>query len=158
MKRFFIPTLLNNPRAVFADFDNFYRAFENSASSRTNGDSRSILPDYRVHEDEGVYNIELDLPGISDKDIDISVKENILTITATRKREAKNENSENGEAVENIVAKYERSFTIGDKIDTDNIAAICRDGMLMLSLPISEEKASIKKIEVNKHLENSENK
>ncbi len=155
MKRFFIPTLTHNPRSIFADLDSFYRAFEsaaaNSGSNLANSESSSILPNFRIHEDDKMHNIEIDLPGVSDKDIDVSVKDNLLTVSATRKRETKDEN---GESIESVVAKYERSFTLGERIDTENIAAITRDGMLLLSLPISEEKDNTKKIEVNKHLEN----
>ncbi len=148
MKRFFIPTLSNNPRALFAELDNFYKSCQCSSS---NSENSSLLPDYRMHEEQGgTYNIELDLPGVADKDIDIAVKDNILTVSATRKRETKDEK---GEIAEKVVAKYERSFTLSDKIDTENIAAITRDGMLLLSLPMIEEKNTIKKIEVNKHLE-----
>lgn len=182
MKRFFIPTLLNNPNTLFSDFDSFYRAYLNATSSRadasnssnaSNSSRHSILPNYRVHEDDKAYSLEIDLAGVNEKDIDISIKDNVLTVSATRKRLIKAEksedventesrenaeNSENSELVESVVAKYERSFSIGNKIDTDNIDAICRDGVLLLSLPISEEKVSIKKIEVNKQLESSEDK
>ncbi len=149
MKRFFIPTLLNNTGSLFADMDSFHRAFETARSNNTNSDT--ILANYRMHEDEGVYNIELDLPGVAEADIDIAVKDNVLSISATRKRKTKDDK---GEVVESVVAKYERSFTLGDKVDVDNIAAITADGMLLLSLPMSEEKDTVKKIEVNKHLEN----
>ncbi len=184
MRRFFIPTLTHNPRSnyksLFADFDSFYRAFENTASNNgANRESASILPNYRMHEDEGVYSIEIDLPGVAESDIDVSVKDNVLTVSALRKRMVKAQNSENvessaniengenaansentenvksAEMVEKIVAKYERSFTINDRIDVDNIAAITRDGMLLLSLPIAEEKDTTRKIEINKHLENN---
>ncbi len=150
MKRFLVPTLFNSPSSLFGNFNKFYSSSCSCGDSCSCNEERFILADYRTHEEDGVYNIELDLPGVSDKDIDISIKENVLTINATRKRQVKDEK---GELVEKSVASYKRSFTLGEKIDIENINAITVDGMLLLSLPISEQRLAVKKIEVNKKLE-----
>ena len=139
MKINLIPMLFNRS----TDMDSIYSLFDRMPSSNEN----IIHSNYRINEDNGKYDIEVDLPGVSDKDIDISIDNNMLTIKAERKKEVKYDEDK---AIEKSIAKYERSFTISDKIDVENINAILKDGILMLSLSINEKEKTVRKIEVNK--------
>ncbi len=100
---------------------------------------------YKIYEDEKGYTIEMDMPGVKKSDLEIGVKENILSIYAERKKVIKSEEGDK----EEIVSKYEQSFNISDKsIDVDNISANFENGVLILTLPKKEEVKYEKKIEI----------
>ena len=102
------------------------------------------MSDYKIEEDDKNYFIEMDMPGVKKEDLEIGVKENILSIYAERKKEDKTENKESV-----VVSKYEQSFNISAKgIDVDNIQANLDNGVLKITLPKKEEVKFEKKIEI----------
>ena len=103
------------------------------------------MSDYKIEEDDKNYFIEMDMPGVKKEDLEIGIKENILSIYAERKKEDKTENKE---AV--VVSKYEQSFNISAKgIDIDNIQANLENGILTLTLPKKEEVKYERKINIS---------
>ena len=103
------------------------------------------MSDYKIEEDDKNYFIEMDMPGVKKEDLEIGIKENILSIYAERKKEDKMENKE---AV--VVSKYEQSFNISAKgIDIDNIQANLENGILTLTLPKKEEVKYERKINIS---------
>ena len=102
------------------------------------------ISDYKIEEDDKNYIIEMDMPGVKKEDLEVGVKENILSIYAERKKEDKTENKESV-----VVSKYEQSFNISAKgIDVDNIQANLDNGVLKTTLPKKEEIKFEKKIEI----------
>ncbi len=102
------------------------------------------MSDYKIEEDEKNYIIEMDMPGVKKEDLEVGIKENILSIYAERKKEDKTENKESV-----VVSKYEQSFNISAKgIDVDNIQANLDNGVLKITLPKKEEVKFEKKIEI----------
>ena len=100
---------------------------------------------YKIYEDDKGYTIEMDMPGVKKSDLEIGVKENILSIYAERKKVIKGEEGDK----EEVVSKYEQSFNISDKsIDVDNISANFENGVLTLTLPKKEEVKYEKRIEI----------
>ena len=100
-----------------------------------------------VIEGEKDFQLKVDLPGVKKEDIDISVKEGILTISAEKKEENISENSKYTRT-ERVHGSFSRSFSLGDTIDSDKIMANLADGVLEVSLPRKEEVAP-KSIEIN---------
>ena len=126
-------------QALHSMLDDF-RGFDNSLINFYNKAS-----DYKIEEDEKNYTIEMDMPGVKKEDLEIGIKENILSIYAERKKEDKTENKE---AV--VVSKYEQSFNISAKgIDIDNIQANLENGILTLTLPKKEEVKYERKINIS---------
>lgn len=102
------------------------------------------MSDYKIEEDDKNYFIEMDMPGVKKENLEVGVKENILSIYAERKKEDKTENKESV-----VVSKYEQSFNISAKgIDVDNIQANLDSGVLKITLPKKEEVKFEKKIEI----------
>ncbi|MEI0611120.1 Hsp20/alpha crystallin family protein [Brachyspira pilosicoli] len=129
MSRIFLPAL----HSILDDFDNFYNE-ENSVSKYS---------DYKIEENDNSYTIEMDMPGVRKEDLDIGIKENMLSIYAERKRMSKTDEKEE------VVSKYEQSFNISVKgIDIENISANFENGVLTLTLPKKEEVKYEKKIEI----------
>ncbi|MBQ3021549.1 MAG: Hsp20/alpha crystallin family protein [Bacilli bacterium] len=96
-----------------------------------------------IYEKDGIYNIELDVPGFDKNDIKIECKDNYLTVTA--KREKKEESNEkNYIRKERSYGEYTRSFYLGD-IDTNLVNAKFNNGTLCITIP-KEEKQNNKTI------------
>jgi len=108
-------------------FDHFW----DSSLGMTNHKS-SINID--INEDENGYVIDADLPGVYEKDITVTAGHNYLTISATRERHQKDSKRHTQES---YYGQMHRSITLPDHVDTDNIEANYRHGVLHLQLPKS---------------------
>jgi len=106
----------------------------------------SFTPAVNEKVDEKGYYLEIDLPGVKKKDIDISVNEGILTITGERKLEKKEE-KENYTRIESFFGRFERAFKLPADADLDNVEAKYENGVLNIFIP-RKQKPEGKKIEV----------
>jgi len=109
------------------------------------------LPATNVSENEKAFNIELSVPGFKKEDIKIEIEKNVLKISA--QNEVKNEEKDENEKVlrqEFKTSSFSRSFTIPENIDTENIAAVQKDGVLQVTLPKMNKalEDKVKKIEI----------
>ena len=104
------------------------------------------IPRVDVNESDKEITIEAELPGIDKKDVTVEVRDNTLTISGERTSETKTE-KENCCVTERHYGKFERSFSLTDTVDANNIAAKYKDGVLTLTLP-KTEKAIPKEIAV----------
>ena len=123
----------------------FASVFPGVFDSRAAEAARSPRAD--VFDDGGNFVVSVELPGVSREDIDIDVKERRLTV----KGEKKLENSAEKEGylrVERAYGAFERSFLLDESVDSENIRAEYKDGVLRLTLPRKQDEPS-KKIEVN---------
>lgn len=103
-----------------------------------------------VAETDGALEVTAEIPGVDAKDIDVQLKDGILTIKGEKKdeREERDE-KKNYHLVERSYGMFERSFTVGNDIDADKIAASFDKGVLKVTLPkLPEAKAKVQKIEV----------
>jgi len=113
----------------FRELRAFNEFFGNSVATTTN----AFRTDIR-HED-GAYTLEADLPGVAKEDIDIAVKEDVLTIKASRHSAKEDEDKKNGYIrSERSFGSYERSFDISG-IDADAITCAYENGVLTITLP-----------------------
>ena len=103
-------------------------------------------PRVDINETEKEVTIDAELPGIDKKDVKVEVHNNTLTISGERKDEKKTEKT-NCYRVERHYGKFERSFTLSDAVNANNIAAKYKNGVLSLALP-KTEKALPKEITV----------
>ena len=102
-----------------------------------------------VYEKDGNYNIEMDIPGYSKKDISIECDDGLLTITAEKKYE-NNEEDKDKKYIrrERHYGKVSRSFTFND-INQDAIKADFEHGTLKIVIPKKEKAETKKVIEIN---------
>ncbi|MDQ1325715.1 MAG: hypothetical protein QG564_839 [Campylobacterota bacterium] len=107
-----------------------------------------FTPAVNTREGEFAYHIEVDLPGVSKKDIHVDLKDDVLTICGERK--IKNEvKKKDYYKMESSYGKFQRSFTLPENADSENIKANCEDGMLEVVIPkMKKIDKDIKKIEV----------
>ena len=98
-----------------------------------------------IYEKDGVYHLEMDVPGFEKGDVQIEIDDNdYLTITAEKNTENHEEDeSKNYIRKERSYGKYQRSFYVGC-IDKNNIQASFENGILKISMPKKEEEKSSK--------------
>jgi len=107
----------------------------------------AFVPPVDIYEDEHSIQLKLEVPGIDEKDLDIKVENNTLTVTGERKFE-KEEKEENFHRVERRYGSFSRSFTLPNTVETDNIQADYDQGVLKIRLAKRAE-AKPKQIKVN---------
>lgn len=109
------------------------------------------LPAANVIENDKGFRIDLSVPGFDKNDFKVEVDKNVLTISASKENK-KEEKDENEKIVrqEFSSASFSRSFILPDNVDTENIEASQKDGVLNITLPRKEKalEESIKKIEI----------
>ena len=88
----------------------------------------NVSPSFQVNAGEDSWRIDIPIPGIDPKDVNLDVAGNTLSIRA----EANSGDKEAG------VARYEQSFTVPPFLDLDKLSASHRHGMLRLTLPLKE--------------------
>jgi len=96
-------------------------------------------PPVDIYETENEIVLKAELPEIDQKDIDIKVEDNTLTIRGERKFEQETK-KENYHRIERAYGKFSRSFTLPNTIDQEKIKASYKDGILKLVMPKREEK------------------
>lgn len=106
-----------------------------------------FVPAVDIYEDEGHVTLKVEAPGVQEKDLDIRVENNTLTIRGERKFEQE-EKEENFHRIERRYGQFSRSFTLPNTIDTDNIQASYEAGVLTVRLAKRAE-AKPKQIKVS---------
>jgi HSP20 family protein len=108
----------------------------------------AAVPAVDVTEDEKAYKISAELPGMSEKEIDISVTGDVLVLKG-EKRQEREEKEKNRYFSERTYGAFQRSFALPEGIDRDKITADFAKGVLTLTLPkTAEAQKQQKKIEV----------
>ena len=130
--------------------DRMNRLFRESYSGEGRDESlttSSFAPAVDVYEDEHKVTLKIEVPGIDEKDIDIRVENNTLTVHGERKIE-KDEKEENYRRVERQYGSFTRTFTLPASVDSENVSASYEKGVLKINLPKKAE-AKPKQIKVN---------
>ena len=103
-------------------------------------------PAVDVYEDKDKITVRAELPGMKQPDIQLSVESNTLTISGERKREEERQQGDTFRS-ERFYGRFQRSLTLPQPVDSGNIKATYKDGVLTVICPKSEE-AKRKQIEV----------
>jgi HSP20 family protein len=128
--------------------DRMNRLFRDSYGDREEALTTSTFaPAVDVYEDEHNITLNIEVPGIDEKDIDVRVENNTLTVHGERKFE-KEQKEENFRRVERQYGSFTRSFTLPNTVDTDSIQANYEKGVLKIQLAKKAE-AKPKQIKVN---------
>ena len=93
-----------------------------------------ITPRIDLHETEKSYSLTAELPGIDEKDIDLSIHEGVLTVKGEKRYEKKNEKDE-ARVVERHYGSFQRIFTLPSDVDDAKIEAAFDKGILTVTMP-----------------------
>jgi HSP20 family protein len=124
-----------------------FRESFNDAGRNESLTSTSFAPAVDVYEDEHKVSLKIEVPGIDEKNIDVRVENNTLTVSGERKIE-KEEKEENYRRVERQYGSFVRTFTLPPTVDTEHVTANYDKGVLNVTLPKKAE-AKPKQIKVN---------
>lgn len=96
------------------------------------------FPAVNIVETNDAYELEFNVPGRKKDDFKITVDKNILTVSFEKKEESKEEGKQFIKR-EFVMQSFNRSFTLDEKINADDINAKYENGLLLLTLPKKEE-------------------
>jgi len=127
------------------DFDHIFNRFLHSWPSRSalstasgTDSSGALLPPLNAYldKDNKNFHVQVALPGVDPKDVEIHVQGNILSIRA--QQESKQENRESNYIYRELsYGSFERDISLPEGVDRDKISAEYRNGVLEVTAPIS---------------------
>ena len=107
----------------------------------------SFVPAVDIYEDEKKVVLKLEVPGVDQKDLDVSVENHTLTVKGERKFESE-EKEQNFHRIERRYGSFFRAFTLPSTVDSENVQAVYNNGVLKLELAKKAE-AQLKQIKIN---------
>jgi HSP20 family protein len=132
-------------------FDDFARGFGWPSMGRSFFEDRPFrrlesamtTPSMRVNvaETDSAYEIEAELPGLDQKDIELKVSDGVMTLSGERKAEQE-EKKKDYHLMERSYGSFRRSFALPDNVVEDKIDAKFANGVLMVTLPKREPGAT----------------
>lgn len=145
----------DNPFAEFQKemnrlFENFSDdMFSLSPMKRTQQEISAAFPKMDVSETDKEFKVSAELPGMDEKDIDVSVSNEVLTIKGEKKAE-KEDKKPNYYRMERSYGSFQRSIPLPSEVEKDKIKANFKKGVLNIVLPKSEKAVKeSKKIEIS---------
>jgi HSP20 family protein len=129
--------------------DEINRLFNTLDEGETSGATAAWVPAVDIHEYADRFELYVDLPGVDANDVEVTLANGVLTLSGQRSTE-KPVNKEEREVqmrVERGSGRFHRRFILPDSIDTDQIKARGRNGVLEISIP-KQAKAQPRRIQV----------
>ena len=149
-----LPSRYSDPFLTFRNeidrlFDRFLAGVPSFSSLRQGFPlAQDLTPAWDVKETEKELVVKADLPGIDEKDINLTIQDGVLTLRGEKKNENKDE-GENYLLLERSFGSFERSIRLPDTIDEDKAEASFEKGVLTVKLPKRPELVKAqKKIEI----------
>ena len=115
----------------------------------------TLVPHTDVYEEKGQLVVQTELPGITEKDLEVTLEGDVLTIKAEKKEEVTEDATHHTR--ERYYGKYVRSVSLPTHVNGDKISATFDNGVLELRIPKAEE-VKAKRIEVKAQLPQGERK
>ncbi|MDD3029533.1 MAG: Hsp20/alpha crystallin family protein [Alphaproteobacteria bacterium] len=131
-------------RALQRQLDEGWSGFPREAMT----EAAAMPVDLDVKEDDKEFTVTADLPGLTEKNIDVSFDDGLLTIRGEKKVE-REEKEGTWHIVERSAGSFARKLSISAPVDADKTSAKFEKGVLTITLPkLAQEKSSAKKIEI----------
>lgn len=131
-----------NLKTLHDEIDNYFNEFWNGEDSFMS----SFTPKVDIEELDDEFQFHAELPGMDKKDVNLSVKENVLTISG-EKKDKKEDKKNNFHRIESSYGKFQRSFRLPQNVKQSDIKAEFKNGILDITVPKAEE-AKPKEIEI----------
>lgn len=139
------------PMSIMDEIDEIAREF----SRRVGFDGNTLIPHTDMYEEKGELVVKTELPGINEKDLEVTLEDNMLTIKAKKKEEVAEDAIHH--ARERHYGRYVRSMSLPFHVNGEKASATFGNGILELRFPKAEE-LEAKKIEVKARLPQGERK
>ena len=121
--------------------DEFNKFFEDNLSKRLGGEgiaNSNWAPAVDIYEDNDAIIIDAELPGVTQKDIDLKLENNNLIIKGEKKFE-NDEKKDNYHRIERFYGSFQRSFLLPETVNTEKIKAEYKNGILHINIPKKPE-------------------
>ncbi len=106
-----------------------------------------VVPDLDVHENDKSFTIEVELPGVEEKDVTLSVNNGYLTVKGEKKTE-REVNKDNYHLAERSFGSFERSLRLPESLDDSKIEANFTKGILKITAPKRADAKAERKIAI----------
>jgi len=136
------PGLFGWHRDPFSEMDRLRREMDKIYGAFTEGwgiaPAAGVFPALNMSEDEHNLYVRAELPGVAPEDIEITTKENNLVIKGERKIAAEGEKV-SYHRKERDEGNFRRIISLPTRVDSDKVSAVCKNGVLTVTLPKAEE-------------------
>jgi len=136
-----VAVLQNRLNSIFNDFANATGELQNESLSAGN-----FIPPVDIYEDANRLVLKLEVPGISQEDLQINLENQTLTVKGERKF-VNDEKEENFHRIERRYGSFVRTFTLPSTIETESAQASYENGVLAITLP-KKEAAKPKQVKI----------
>lgn len=110
--------------------------------------AEAIAPRFEVSETDEAVVVEAELPGMDEKDIELTLHDNILTLKGEKKREEEAK-KKNYYVSERSYGRFQRSLQLGSGVDAENVNASFRKGVLTVTIPkLAPEQSTARTIDI----------
>jgi len=136
-------------REVDRLFDDFFRGFDRFPTSAFREERLTeFSPKINISENDKEIEVTVEVPGMDQNDVEINLRDDILTIRGEKKQE-KEEKDKEYYHVERSYGSFYRSLQIPCEVEQDKVKATFKKGVLKINLPKSEKaRENVRKIEV----------
>ena len=132
--------------SMYDDMNTLVNQLRNRSLWATPEVRRNWAPAFDIREAKDQLTFEAELPGLKKKDIDITLHDGVLSVTAEREERKVDEN-ETLHCSEQRYGKFTRSFSLPSEVDEESVDAKYENGILRISLkkltPVEPEKKRI---------------
>lgn len=125
------------PASPFRLFEDFFNDWAVRSLEGRRGEREGWTPAVDIVEKDGNLHLMLSLPGLNEKDIDLKVEGQVLTVKGERKSQESEGFTYHQQ--ESYYGPFSRAFTLPDSTDLDNIKADYRNGILTIVVPQKPE-------------------
>ena len=120
------------------DLDNMFEGFLSPERVFDESGGHDLVPVVDVSENENEFVVRAEVPGVRKEDVNVTVENGVLTISAESKSETEEKEGERVIRQERRYGKYMRSLRLGVDIDESKVKAVHKDGVLQVTLPKAE--------------------
>ena len=145
---FTVNALQRRMNRMFDDFFGDFGEFELHPLRALSRSTREFAPRMDVSETDKEITITAELAGLNEKDVDVTLKDDVLTIHGEKKIE-RDEKNERFSLTERSCGTFSRSIVLPTEVQQDKIDASFKQGVLTVRLPkVPVEESKAKKIEI----------
>lgn len=124
-------------------FKNFFGDLETSSLFKSD-----FIPKIDVTEDERFIHVKAEIPGAKKEDVEVTLKDNRLTIKGEKKEEKEEGDKKKYYLKESVHGAFERTFTLPADVESEKANASFKDGVLVIEIPKSKVGENNKKIAI----------
>lgn len=128
-------------------FDDVLRGGSGGGGPAGGQSGTMLVPHMDVSETEKEVHVQLEMPGVDEKDVDVSLNEDVLTIRAEKRQEQK-QDKQDFHFTERSYGTFQRSLRLPFPIDVEHVQANFRNGVLQVILPKAQPQDRSRRIQV----------